>query len=313
MPIYEYTGELQFFTVPSNVCAVRIRAVGARGGNVLNFTGGLGAEVIGTFPVTPGETLTVLVGGAGIDSNVGNSAGGGGGSFVWRGNGFLDLAANPMGNLLIAAGGGGGGGISGSGGSGGNNSSGNVHGGAGGFSIIVGGAGGIGGIGTTINGTNGGFGGGGGGGGGGEFPPAGGGGGGGGFAGGGGGGALGFFPPPAGGGGGSSFIHPSAINTFAASGVGTGNGIVEINLLTSCSAGDFEKSECIRVAKVYDWTLSQTQEQREISPPPECEQAIANAIAAGQIVNVTCNVPPIDLTNFILVSNLTNHCPVDEI
>jgi len=110
MPVFEYTGGLQFYTIPANVSAVRIRAEGAQGGNFLNpfRSGGRGASIQGEFPVTPGETLTILVGGAGIDNDV-SGAGGGGGSFVWRGNGFGDLNES---TLLIAAGGGGGAGSS---------------------------------------------------------------------------------------------------------------------------------------------------------------------------------------------------------
>lgn len=93
---FDFTGATQTYTVPQGVTAVTIIADGAQGGN----NGGLGAEITGTIAVTPGEVLTILVGGAGAagtaDSNTGG--GGGGGSFVVR-----------SGNVpLVVAGGGGG-------------------------------------------------------------------------------------------------------------------------------------------------------------------------------------------------------------
>lgn len=102
---FVFTGGLQTFAVPPCVTSLTIRAVGARGGDSGaqgNF--GRGASIQGDFPVTSGEILTILVGGAGGDSPL-TGAGGGGGSFVWRTTAPASLA-----NLLIAAGGGGGGG-----------------------------------------------------------------------------------------------------------------------------------------------------------------------------------------------------------
>ena len=59
---------------------------------------GRGAGVKGTFRLSQGETIQILVGQEGGINNVGNSAGGGGGSFVVRGS------SSP---LIIAGGGGG--------------------------------------------------------------------------------------------------------------------------------------------------------------------------------------------------------------
>jgi len=95
---FSFTGGLQTFTVPACVSSVTITANGASGGNAVSEgsrTGGLGARITGTFQVTGGQTLTVLVGGAG--ANGGCGGGGGGGSFIVSG-----------GQLLLAAGGGGG-------------------------------------------------------------------------------------------------------------------------------------------------------------------------------------------------------------
>lgn len=69
--------------------------------------------------------------------------------------------------------------------------------------------------------------------------------------------------------------------------------------------------ECIRVQKVFDWTVTQTQDQRDITPPPECTQPIAYAIASGQLVTVTCTAPTPDLTSPIVPSPAPLFCPVD--
>ena len=100
---FDYTGGLQSFTVPAScVASVTIDAYGAEGGTstgesgAASFAGGRGARARGTFAVTPGQIITVLVGGSGANGNCG--AAGGGGSFAVR-----------DGALLVAAGGGGGG------------------------------------------------------------------------------------------------------------------------------------------------------------------------------------------------------------
>lgn len=260
MVTFFFTGDLQTFSIPSDVCSITIRAVGAaggNGGNIPNFgtnggAGGIGASIQGDFSVTPGETLSILVGGAGTNSTT-SAGGGGGGSFIWRGIDFSDLS---LASLLIAAGGGGGGGQGeitngnpgidasittngtagnpgGSGGTNGNGGSavdsggggagvftdgGSVGGGGGGGTAID--AGGIGGTGSGGGGT-GGFGGGGGG----AFD---GGGGGGGFSGGGGGQQIANAGDGGGGGGGSFNAGSNQINT---AGGGQGNGVVEITLI----------------------------------------------------------------------------------
>jgi len=91
--VFVYTGAIQSFTVPAGVTSITIEALGAQGGG----SGGLGAKMTGTFTVTPGQVLQVLVGGLG--GNGGSyGSGGGGGTFV----------VAPGNVLLIAAGGGGG-------------------------------------------------------------------------------------------------------------------------------------------------------------------------------------------------------------
>ena len=98
---FTYTGSLTTFTVPAGVTTVTINAKGAQGGAGGSATvgsGGLGANMTGTFTVTPGQILKVLVGQQGGGSGATPGAAGGGGSFV------TDNSNNPM---LIAGGGGG--------------------------------------------------------------------------------------------------------------------------------------------------------------------------------------------------------------
>lgn len=99
---FDYTGEMQSFTVPACATMVTVDAYGAEGGTSTGQSGGLtilggrGARAQGTFVVSGGEVLDIQVGGRGSDSNCGS--GGGGGSFVTR-----------SGSILLIAGGGGGG------------------------------------------------------------------------------------------------------------------------------------------------------------------------------------------------------------
>jgi len=96
---FAYNGFLQTFIVPNNVTEVTIQAQGAAGGNTDGSVGGLGASITGTFAVTPGDQLKIMVGQLGENGDGQFSyAGGGGGSFV------TDNANNP----LVVAGGGGG-------------------------------------------------------------------------------------------------------------------------------------------------------------------------------------------------------------
>ncbi len=94
---FNYTGAIVNWTVPAGVTSVTIEARGAQGGyNTTSTTqSGLGATMIGTFSVTPGSILKVLVG---EQPSASGGNGGGGGSFV------TDNSNNPM----IVAGGGGG-------------------------------------------------------------------------------------------------------------------------------------------------------------------------------------------------------------
>jgi hypothetical protein len=258
---FSFTGEQASFTVPADVCELTIDAFGAQGGagSIIEGdngvfservgdelgaqqiegepgVGGPGGQVTATVPVTPGETLTILAGGAGGDAD-GNTAGaggfngggdggtgsedggggggGGGSSSVSRGNEAL----------AIAGGGGGGGGFE-EGGDGGAGGGPGTDGADAGDSVATGGqAGGAGGAAGTgdVNGTPGSPGAGGTGA---SALDSGGGGGGGATGGGGGGGNEDEADSGGGGGGGGSGFGPD--DGFSANGVRAGDGEVVI-------------------------------------------------------------------------------------
>lgn len=90
---FYYNGGIQTWTVPSGITSITIDAYGAQGGDGNAGTGGLGARMVGTFDVTSGQVLNILVG------QKPASNGGGGGTFV----------VAPGNVPMIIAGGGGGG------------------------------------------------------------------------------------------------------------------------------------------------------------------------------------------------------------
>ncbi|MEI6123178.1 MAG: HYR domain-containing protein, partial [Bacteroidota bacterium] len=97
---FNYSGSIANWTVPAGITSVTITAIGAGGGITTGYTplAGKGAKMVGTFAVTPGATLKILVGAKGADGTTTSGGGGGGGTFV------TDLSNTP----LIVAGGGGG-------------------------------------------------------------------------------------------------------------------------------------------------------------------------------------------------------------
>lgn len=127
---FAYTGSNQTFTVPATTTSLTVYIWGAGGGGNTNY-GGAGAMVQGVLLVTPGETLTIVVGQGGtIDGTTtfgGGGAGGGnmtGGSAAGignSGNGFPQNAGSgggrsaiqrggtdPTNDIVVAGGGGGG-------------------------------------------------------------------------------------------------------------------------------------------------------------------------------------------------------------
>jgi hypothetical protein len=99
---FNVSSGIQIWTVPTSG-SYTITAAGAKGGRGYQGVGGTGASITGTFSLTQGAKLRILVGQSGTD-NAGLNGGGGGGSFVQNND---DL--NATGILVIAGGGGGGG------------------------------------------------------------------------------------------------------------------------------------------------------------------------------------------------------------
>lgn len=102
---FNYSGSAQTFTVPAGVTSVTVTAAGAQGGQAYDVVagtsgiGGKGALVVSAVPVTPGETLVLMVGGEGGSNPQASVAGFNGGAA----GGHLDRNGNPR------SGGGGGG------------------------------------------------------------------------------------------------------------------------------------------------------------------------------------------------------------
>ena len=133
---FSYNGNFQYFTVPPNVTSIGITMWGAGGGGAgFVALGGAGAFVSGNLPVTPGETLRIVVGRGGpYKGSPGNAAqgnGGGGWSLTVLNPSFFPgagggrsavqrrISANAYGDIVTAGGGGGGGGYNAGGGAGG--------------------------------------------------------------------------------------------------------------------------------------------------------------------------------------------------
>lgn len=88
---------IQLWTVPATGY-YKISAMGASGGRTSSYTGGRGAKVHATVPLTEGDVLKILVGQGGTGKSDNCNTGGGGGTFV------TTLSNTP----IIVAGGGGG-------------------------------------------------------------------------------------------------------------------------------------------------------------------------------------------------------------
>ncbi len=105
---FYYTGTATKFVVPAGVTSIDVDVTGAAGGHTY-YNGsvygnpGLGGETGGTIAVTPGQVLTINVGGAGQDAS---SAHAGAGGYNGGGNGAYSADDNNV--ITFAAGGGGG-------------------------------------------------------------------------------------------------------------------------------------------------------------------------------------------------------------
>ena len=112
---FNYTGVMQDVVIPSGVSTMTVEAFGGQGFSATGgaHTGGLGARMRGTFSVTSGDQIIVLVGGRGMSPS-GADGGGGGGTFVVKVNPSSTdvITAGPYSGLhvtpLVIAGGGGG-------------------------------------------------------------------------------------------------------------------------------------------------------------------------------------------------------------
>jgi hypothetical protein len=132
------TNNPQSWTVPTGVSQIIVDAIGAKGGNASNYTGGLGARVQAIIDVIPNETLNVFVGGVGSSSTAtaagGYNGGGAGTAGQWTatgggGGGATDIrrGGSALSNRILVAAGGGGAGLSyGSGGGNGGNGGGEM-------------------------------------------------------------------------------------------------------------------------------------------------------------------------------------------
>jgi hypothetical protein len=91
-------GSQQTWTVPEGVSQISIEVFGAQGGKSNNYPNNLpskGARMKGTFNVSPGQILNILVGQQGIAGQY--SGGGGGGTFVVSQNSPLIIAGGGAG------------------------------------------------------------------------------------------------------------------------------------------------------------------------------------------------------------------------
>jgi hypothetical protein len=100
---FSYTGTIQDYVVPAWVSQVRVSMWGAGGGGRSVLKGGAGAFMRGVLPVTPGETLGILVGQGGRFAfrGSGKTFGGGG---TGGGTGQLNLNAQGGGRSAIRRG-----------------------------------------------------------------------------------------------------------------------------------------------------------------------------------------------------------------
>mgnify|MGYP000063576570 CR=1 FL=1 len=128
---FDYTGNIQTWTVPAGVTSIYVDVVGAQGGSAGPNIGGRGGKVSGTLSVAPGAVLQITVGGQPTTNIAVYGFGGNGGrstiyGTIARAGGGLSAisTAAPVtqSNALLIAGGGGGtptSGFAGNGGAGG--------------------------------------------------------------------------------------------------------------------------------------------------------------------------------------------------
>ncbi len=125
--VFNYTGSIQFWTVPTGIYNIRVDAQGASGGGPfgpgLIDRGGYGGCVVCTLAVVPGQVFQVVVGGSGsngtvIAGGIGGYNGGANGGYEsisasysgGGGGGASDIRISPfsLSTRVVVAGGGGG-------------------------------------------------------------------------------------------------------------------------------------------------------------------------------------------------------------
>ena len=117
--VCSYTGSAATITVPAgeNISAMSVSMAGGQGGNADPASGGYGAAISGTVPVTGGQTVTINVGGGADNNNPGLSpdtdGNGGGAGCSDGGAGGAASSLEVDGTTVAVASGGGGGGAQG--------------------------------------------------------------------------------------------------------------------------------------------------------------------------------------------------------
>src|SRR5580658_5026345 len=109
---FYYTGAEQSFKVPSGVTSINVVADGAAGASYDPQKIALGGRTQAAIPVTPHETLYVLVGGEGSIGSGGFNGGGGvpaGGGYGGGGASDVRQGGHALSDRILVAGGGGGG------------------------------------------------------------------------------------------------------------------------------------------------------------------------------------------------------------
>ena len=112
---FAFTGAEQTLVIPAGIASADVYISGAQGGiggGPMAGAGGLGGRVSGTVAVTPGQTMSIFVGGQGsLFNGAGNGGNAGGG--IGGGASDIRMGGNAVANRIAVAGGGGGGGSTG--------------------------------------------------------------------------------------------------------------------------------------------------------------------------------------------------------
>jgi hypothetical protein len=116
MTTFSYTGSAQSYVVPGGVTYLFVEGCGASGAGASFYGTGasLGGDLVARIAVTPGETLQVNVGGAGVTNVAGWNGGAPGYTYTYTyngaGGGASDVrqAGTALSNRVVVAGGGGG-------------------------------------------------------------------------------------------------------------------------------------------------------------------------------------------------------------